>query len=360
MDSRGRYRVFGIPAGTYVVSAATGETAFLGSPSGVAQQDVPSGTYEALYYPGTPLRDDATAIKLSPGEIRENIDFQLAPVRATRLDVDVQLPSGIEGPLDFTASLDSAFENSLIGFGFSTFGSTQDPIRFEEVYPGIYYLRVFAKRGGLPFGAYQRLDVSNEDRSRKVTVQLSPPVDIRGSIHIESSFVDATCCRIALKPSGTDDVDPIDASIMPGGNFIMRNVVPGAWTVDIESLPEGSYVKSVRFGDKDVFHKELIADDSATGSLEVVIESQAAEITGYVKNAKSGRVLLAPAHDVEKSYLYYLTSIEPDGTFHIRNIPPGIYNLFAFRTLDDDAWLDPDFRSRIAGAAVPVELANGS
>lgn len=359
--AQGQFRLFGIRAGEYFVSAASGRTVF-SNLTATGQPGVANARYGAVYYAGTPARASATKITLSPGELRGGIDFQLPLVYSAKLEVNVQAPPDFP-ELSYDANLESAFEGSLVGYGFETPGTTKTPLHFEDVSPGKYYLQIFASKNGHFFGSYDPINVSNDGALQKATVALSSPVELHGTIQIDSAPANPRCCRIALKSANSSAYhgeQSLSAALTPGGAFIISNVLPGRWSIDVQSIPDGAYVKSIRFAGKDVSHDDLTIDSHTREQLEISIGARSAEISGSVTNAKGGKVLLAPTRDPEKPYLYRTQEIEPDGTFHIRGITPGEYHLLAFRNLEDEAWLDPDFRARIKGKGVGVLLRDGT
>lgn len=115
-DDRGMYRIFGLPPGTYVVSARSPSrdevravtaaelqwadriVSGAGSPGGTpAAAGAPAASRPAafapVYYPGTATAADASTITLSPGEERLDVDFTLvlvptAQVRGRLIDAE--------------------------------------------------------------------------------------------------------------------------------------------------------------------------------------------------------------------------------------------------------------------------------
>lgn len=123
-DDQGAYRVFGLPAGDYVVQARSqqalnpfqtgttrqvtesevrwGEQQLAQSKALIAasaESDAPpplgpTVTYSAVYFPGTALVSDAAVITLPAGAERANTDFALALVPTGRVTGTVLLPDG--------------------------------------------------------------------------------------------------------------------------------------------------------------------------------------------------------------------------------------------------------------------------
>jgi hypothetical protein len=116
-DDRGMYRIFGLPPGTYVVSARSPSRDVVrgvtpaelqwadrivsgaASPGGAtpiaagAPAAGPSSAFAPVHYPGTATAADASTITLSPGEERLGVDFTLvlvptAQVRGRLIDAE--------------------------------------------------------------------------------------------------------------------------------------------------------------------------------------------------------------------------------------------------------------------------------
>jgi len=127
-DDRGTYRLFGLPPGEYVVSAAprmvgTGEIRAMteseirnalqalqqpavpgagGGQPGATAANAPGSTMDEVtvawapvFYPGTTSAGAAAQVTLGPGEERTGVDFALQLVRTARIEGSVVTPPGI-------------------------------------------------------------------------------------------------------------------------------------------------------------------------------------------------------------------------------------------------------------------------
>jgi len=122
-DDQGAYRVFGLPAGDYVVQARSQQSLIpfqIGTTRQVTESEVrwgeqqlaqskalvaasaeteapplgPTVTYSAVYFPGTAFVSDAAVITLPVGAERANTDFALALVPTGRVTGTVLMPDG--------------------------------------------------------------------------------------------------------------------------------------------------------------------------------------------------------------------------------------------------------------------------
>ena len=77
-DDRGRYRLWGLPAGRYLVMASTDAL-----PSGLDRAR--GNAFARVYYPGTPDVESAQSVQVDDGQETTGADVSFAPVRAGRI-----------------------------------------------------------------------------------------------------------------------------------------------------------------------------------------------------------------------------------------------------------------------------------
>ena len=77
------------------------------------------------------------------------------------------------------------------------------------------------------------------------------------------------------------------------GTFQLKAVAPSKYFIQV-GLPQGAYVKSMRFGGQDVTRAPLDLTAGGGGSLEVVLSPKAGDVTGTVQNEKGEPVQGVP------------------------------------------------------------------
>ena len=96
------------------------------------------------------------------------------------------------------------------------------------------------------------------------------------------------------------------------------------------TLPPGTYLKSVRFGDKDLTNEKLdLTGDIAGKTLEILLSPHAAEITGAVRDAEGKPldnvyVTLRGPGDFSASWF-----TDDTRAFEFHNLAPGEYRIGA-------------------------------
>lgn len=274
-DDRGAYRIFGLPAGEYVVSAsprplAGGDVRQM-TPADIqsvrqAIQTMSSAAtnpatrppdpvtvaYTNVYYPGTTIPTSATPLAVAAGEERGGIDLAMQLVRTAHVDGVVVTPAGVPPPsvqLLLVAGGAAAPGAMMISINRAVPGP-DGRFSFTGVAPGPYTIsaratvqggnganaNVGAGRGGLatmppvPPGAqgpqlWGQVDVSvNGDNVSGVSVTLQPGMTVSGRIAVEGAGVDTpdlTRARVSLAPATTGN------GVMIGGAFLLEEKAGG-------------------------------------------------------------------------------------------------------------------------------------
>jgi hypothetical protein len=122
-------------------------------------------------------------------------------------------------------------------------------------------------------------------------------------------------------------------------------------------LPQGTYVKSIRYGGQDVpAGIDLSAPGAGAGVLEITLAPNAATITGVVRNPKGEPVsrAIVRAWNDETSHVAVTRS---DGSFEIKNLAPGDFYVACG---EEDVLGDPAFRRLFEKQISKVTLKEGS
>jgi hypothetical protein len=148
------------------------------------------------------------------------------------------------------------------------------------------------------------------------------------------------------------------------GTFAM-NVPDGEYQVQTPvRLPPDAYLMSIRQGNRDVLAEGLqIAGDT---SMQVVIGSSGGTVEGIIKDSREravadAMVVLVPdGSQKSSSYFYRTGNSDQAGTFSIRGIAPGSYQLYSWAALDGSGYRNADFMKKYAGQGTAVKIAGGA
>jgi hypothetical protein len=151
------------------------------------------------------------------------------------------------------------------------------------------------------------------------------------------------------------------------GEPYLRDVAPGRYWVEVNQLPAGYYVKWIHFAGQDGTDQPIRVDTNAAVQphLEILLANKTYEVSGTVVGAGSqvlpvAQVFLAPADASGRlNRLVRGTLANPDGTFHLGNVPPGDYLVLAFEDIAPNLGQDPGFRALFADSTTPVSVGAG-
>ena len=400
-DDLGEYRLFGLSAGKYFVTATANESptavydGVMAHRDGAFQMDRPAdlandffvhyvatnrsmrtvledGTVQEeawvmVYYPGTIDAALATAVEVLAGATMNGIHLSIAPSPARRVSGKVVAPPGSLPAVTLTR------ESTVIGTrgGVSSSGS-DFPFEFNGVSPGVYILTARDPRTET-VSAPLRIEVGNRN-VENLTLTLVSGVSVEGRIVVENT---------AEPVAGTNPLDGLAVSLhqgsaeghvgvfqpQPTASFVARNLSPGTYFVRLiydtalNGLPAGSqspnavdwtrsaipgfFVKSVRLGQVDVTDGIPITE-STQDRLQIVLSSAWGSLEGNVTDprrmpAPGATVVLVPSKAGRDSSLYRATVADATGRYRLQGVVPGDYLLFAWEDVETGAWQDPDF-----------------
>jgi hypothetical protein len=221
--------------------------------------------------------------------------------------------------------------------------------------------------GGMDGGVRGRgiapIDIRGEDL-HDVVVSLAPPQDIAGRVSGADSSRTISFSGLTVR-LGTRS-----ASVEPNGAFVVPAVLSGFYSVAVDGLPPEAYVSDIRYGGislhetaHDVNGPELQAGLSGT-SLQILVAYNGGSIEGQIdeREAAAGAVVvLVPDSSRRFIQSYYKAVVAgSNGAFSFKGVPPGVYQLFAWESIPDTAWLNPEFMSRWEGRGQVVSMEAGA
>jgi Polysaccharide lyase family 4, domain II len=375
-DDRGEYRLSNVSPGQYYLAAHRGRSVAgmqmrsAGTPSDALK---PEKDYHTMYYPGVLEYSAALPITVKPAADLRDISIQFRKTRVFSVHgqvVDEATGRMIPGTVValVPAKVDSVV--SVSGLGSTRLGDG----RFEitGVIPGSYHIMAQVTQSGHISYSRQPVDVIGDDVSG-VVVRIPRSIELRGQVRIaeedrqaakDAAVLEFSKLRISLVPvDGIMVGNVAKAEVARDGSFVIASVTPDKLRVSVSGLPSGWYVQAFVIDGRQ--HRDGVIDLKGQGGpVELVMSSRCSEITGSVVdegNGKSGsgiEVTLIP-EDAEKQgqfELFRMTSTDKTGAFHLENIVPGIYKMFAWEELVPGAGESVEFHRRFDNKAVTVNL----
>jgi hypothetical protein len=348
-DDRGVYRLFGLPTGTYLVSAG-GVTSTQASNLNPYDSDLPT-------YSPSSTRDTAAEINLRAGEeVNADIRYRSEPGHIISGSMKVSGPSN--GSIALTTvggmmTMATAFQMPMArGFHFSGVADGEYEIIATE-------LKQPPPQSGTPPAMFmsepKRVVVKGADVTGLELVT-RPLASISGRVTLEPAKVAAcegkrrplfTEMLVALQRPERENSEkaelpyarllPSPASPDANGAFALRNLSPGRYLPDPRFYARYWYLSSISIPatpkiDPAANWTTLKFGDQIT-NFTITLAEGAASIRGRLKPADDAAipsgfgVYLVPAeHEKAADVLrYFMTTVQSDGTFSFNNLPPGRY-----------------------------------
>jgi hypothetical protein len=243
-------------------------------------------------------------------------------------------------------------------------------------------------RGGAPnqsIGAIT-VSVSNADVEDMV-LAIAPAGSIEGRLRVEGQLpgvASGSEIRVGLVPIGANTTarrtlqsqlemssgffDSSGASARADGTFRLNSIPPGEYRLALErlyvpTLGGRGYIKEARFEGNDVLSSSL--HFSSSGTLDIVIAFEGGRLEGSVTDVRSQpvpgtRVVLVPDRGRYRPELYQTTTTDKNGRFSLAPIAPGDYKVFAWESIAEFSWFDPDVLTRFESRSFTVHVTETS
>lgn len=302
-DSRGRYRLENVSPGRYYVTAG-----LVDSPT---------------YHPGTRSPDTATIISVTAGATLDVPDFNSRLSRFGGRVVRQAPPAGeSQAPLWLQ-----------LGPHLSAEVSPDGSFEFPLVLAGSYAM-TFKGNVNLPV---QSINVPEKD--------------------INDYVIEVPLVSMAATVTGTVRLDPEALPMLPAMQLVLANTqgasrtialppkfsvaeLPlGDYSLSLQNLPEGLFVKSMTAGALDLRSQKLTLTAAAPPPIDIVIgfpESAWLRVTGHFTNIDDYKLpeqiyLAGPSHRGPAPS----ATVRPDGSFEFERILAGSYVVSMVPALDD-------------------------
>ncbi len=370
-NERGEFRIHSIPPGRYLLAVlpqgrqpvATRSDVSLGE----TQQEL---TYARVFYPSAMSIADAQPIEVKAGADIQDISLRMTAVPTATVNCHIEMPEGLSPETGVQVMFFPRDELSG-ALGAANAGYTPNgTLTINGLIPE-HYRVVTMIQGGSEYRGVDEIEV--RPGSQDVALHLGKGARLAG--HLELQGPDAgeiAKFNVVLLAGDAASFGPnrLSVPVQPDGSFAFPAVMPGVWDIDVQPVPKGGYVKSMKLGDQDVLTEEMNITAATGASLNIIVSSQGGVLTGTVKRPDNpaaeltGRslpvVLLAPTGRYNHVLSFFmLRPATEDGSYQIRGITPGAYRVFAFERFDRTSMQDGDFMARIEPLGKPVEIHEG-
>jgi len=360
----GNFSVGNLSAGRYYLAAA--------SPPGMTQtnqREVRANSqgderYVTTFYPNAVDPSAASAIDVAPGAELRSSDIRLRKARVFHIYGRVVNAAGAAVS---TATVTLRNPDVSDGAGSASRMSTVDgSFAINGLLPGAYTLQAESgptrERQG-----HQAFTITDRDIDDAI-LTLAPALEIPVSIRIDDTDPQqAQKIRSSLRftLTATDGTNDNAMAQSKEDGMLFRTIGYGTYQMGL-GVPEGTYVKSIRFGNQDIT-TSLLDTTSGGGALEMVLSPHAAEVTGVVQDANGqphpGVTVtlwmpgLPPFGTLDQARS---TGTDAMGHFRFGSLRPGEYRIAAWEKIEQGMGNLSDFHVRFDNKATAVKLMEDS
>jgi hypothetical protein len=363
-------------------------------PPGFVSDD--SNLFLPVYYPGTTDVTSASPVDLRAGGIVGGINLALAEARPVRIrgqvlnggrpaagaQVSIFLHNNPGGSLTVRSAAvnneTGAFEfRNMAPGGYEIVASMNAPGPGAMIMAtplgnaaGITPANVGRGRPSAPvLGARAQVDVLTSDIDG-VSLQLETGFDISGRVAFEGQSANNTQTlpglRIQLQSEPRTPVLAVPGVASEAdGTFVLSGVTPGTYRLSVAGLPRNVYIKAARIGGVDILNGGIRIDSEPRGGLEIALGNAPASLDVVVRDDRqlpvaAVTVALVPEGAQRRYDVYRSATTDAQGRIHLDGVVPGEYKVYAWESVENGAWTDPDFIRNYQNSGVAVRASEGS
>jgi len=365
-DDLGEYRLFGLPAGQYFVSAemqhygtVVGDREYSG-----ADKNSPEKGYAKTFYPGSPDIGRASSIFVKAGEEIPSTDILMTQSVVYRVRGKVVYPFAHKAKDD--TQIEVARRGNRLSWDFMrNQGAIKPDGTFEipEMPTGEYTLTVMFFDQDKLYSTEQDIEVAGADLDG-INLTLSPGTSIRGIVQWEGKPSTEGVASVMLQSPTAAASWGVQAHIEDNNRFTLKSVPEGTFRVDVRGLGPDCYVKQITYGET-VITDNLLHLKGAAGDLQIIVSSKGARVDGLVTNDESlpvaGVWVVAVPDEARRSEddSYGAVTSDQYGHYALRGLKPGAYKLFSWDGIERGQWEDRDFLKLNEAKGTAVSVVDG-
>lgn len=364
-DDHGRFRLTGLAAGQYYVSAFDPAFAKVGDDTGPLN-------YMPTYYPGVVSIEEARRVDVKPGaEPSVKAVFTLQIIRPAHV-------TGRIATLDRRQLISGAVIMSPIHAEALSVVPTRDVVilpdgsfDFRNVPAGRYQIRArgdVEPNGNSLFATFT-LTVMGRDIT-DVSMTLVPGASVEGSVIIEATRAPRPAVLAGWRvrapfADGSSFGEALTGDVTLDGSYRIRGLMTGSHYITVDGLQYPWTLKSVMHKGRDITDTGFdVEGRQELKDVRVVITDAAAEIGGVVRDtrgreASDAMVLVIPASQQfwsRTSRRFGVLRTDAAGKYRIRGLPAGEYRALATFDVDEGEVFRRDLLQELFDYGVPITI----
>ncbi len=390
----GEYRLSNLSPGRYYISASDRRATLILTTERTGRSGEGQEGNITTYYPNGTDASTGAPVDVAAGSEIRGIDIRLLRAKVYTVRGKAASASGVpERALVAFVRKEEGSANlpAILSGGSITQLRPDGSFEFRNIVPGTYVLQVLQAilNGNAPANLTGRVEVTVADANiDNLVLPMIPGLEITGTVKLEDGDI-GTLLKPAQTPGGAAaptaaPLSPLrftvalsdaeggvsigspNAQVKDDGTFQLNGVGTGRYTLNTVLLPQGTYLKSARFGGQDVTHAPIDTTSGAGGTLDLVLSSKPADVSGSVQNDKgealSGVIvtLWPKTPDASPTGGALQANTDQNGGFQFKGLAPGEYYVAAWEELESGLATSADFLSHFTSDASAVKLAEGA
>jgi protocatechuate 3,4-dioxygenase beta subunit len=373
-NAEGVFTVANLAPGRYYLSASDTRVMMPGMRERQGRRGPEEG-YVPTYYPNATDPSAAAAIDVAAGAEVRGIEIRLRKTRVFHIAGKVVSPGTLQNTMLMLTPRNPS--SGSVNFFRPTMSMVRGDGGFEfgNVQPGTYVIQNqptgMNNTESAPLVVRHEVTIGDES-IEDLVLSMAPGPEIKGTFKTEGADPKAPATpavrpRITLMVTEGMSFNTPQAQANDDGTFQLRGIAPNKYMVNVFGLPDGTYVKSVRFGGQEVLSAGLDLTSGSGGTIEITLSANAADVSGVVRDSKGSAVkgvqvtlwnpTAAPTGVYEPPKF---ANTDQNGAFRIRNLAPGQYKIVAWEDIEPGLSQDPGFRSHFESQASSVTLRDNS
>jgi hypothetical protein len=311
----------------------------------------------STYYPSTPEAANAVPVDIGPGGEIRGINIRLRQTQVFRVRGKVMNAGGAgRGTVNVMLTPKEGAMN-MVASGIAR--APEYAFEIRGVSPGTYILHAQMGNNAQPAVAFQEIHIANQ-HVEGVALAVAEGHDIQGVVKIEDASgppASAPNLNINLRPSMPLIGAVPRAKVGDDLKFTLKSVPALHYIVRPNGLPEGTYLKSIRFGGQEIPDDGV--DMLSGGVMEVILSATAAEVDAAVVDKEGKPVAGAMVALIPKAgppTAAQTNQTDEMGAVVFKGLKPGDYKLIAFEDIPWGASQDPEFVKPYEGRGETVKL----